>query len=79
MTGFAERFRTEGREEGMRQGMQQGMQRGEAAVLLRLIERRFGSGAAARCRDRIEKADADTLLVWSERILTAESVEDVIH
>jgi len=67
MTGFAERFRTEG------------MQQGEAAVLLRLIERRFGSGALARCRDRIEAADADTLLVWSERILTAESVEDVIH
>ncbi len=74
MTGFAERFRTEGREEGMQQGMQQG----EAAVLLRQIERRFGAEAAAHCRDRIERADADTLLEWSERILTAGSVEDVI-
>jgi len=71
MTGFAERFLTKGREEGM--------QRGEAAVLLHLIERRFGPEAAARSRERVEAADADTLLVWSERVLTAESVEDVIH
>ena len=55
------------------------MQLGEAAVLLRQLERRFGAEAVARCRDRIEAADADTLLVWSERILTAESVEDIIH
>jgi len=83
MTGFAERFREEGRAEGMqlsfKQGFQQGFQQGVAAVLLRQIERRFSSEAAARSRERVEAADADTLLVWSERILTAESVEDVIH
>jgi hypothetical protein len=30
-------------------------------------------------RQRIEQADADTLLTWSERILTAERIEDVVR
>jgi hypothetical protein len=30
-------------------------------------------------RQRIEQADADTLLTWSERILTAEHIEDVVR
>ena len=79
MMGFAERFRTEGRDQGRDQGRDEGMQQGEAAVLLRQIESKFGSQAVSRCRQRIEKADADTLLIWSERILTAESVDEVIH
>ena len=54
MTGFADRFR----EEGMREGLQQGMQQGEALVLVRLMERRFGS-LAPQLRRRIEQADAE--------------------
>ena len=50
----------------------------KAQVLLHLMERKFGP-LADTVRERIEHADADTLLAWSERILTAEIPEDVVH
>ncbi len=68
--GFADKFR----EEGMRKRMQQG----EALVLVRLMQRRFGALAPQPCR-RIEQADPETLLRWSERVLTAGGVEAVLH
>ncbi|MDZ7659452.1 hypothetical protein [Fodinibius sp.] len=79
---FAERFKEQGLQQGLQEGMQQGLdqgkQQGEAAVLLRLLERKFGAAALAPHRARVERADADTLLVWSERILTASSIEEVL-
>jgi hypothetical protein len=57
---------------------QQGLVRGEAMVLQRLMRLKFGELPEEVYR-RIETADADTLLIWSERILTAERVEDVLH
>jgi predicted transposase YdaD len=69
----------QGKQQGMEQGMQQGMQQGEASVLLRLVERKFGAEAAAAHRERIENADTETLLQWSERILTAASVEELFR
>ncbi|WP_317623134.1 hypothetical protein [Thiohalomonas denitrificans] len=71
MTTFAERFRQE--------GMQQGMQQGEAAILLRLMARKYGPDAATAHRERVEQADVETLLEWSERLLTAEKAEDIFH
>ena len=62
---------------GREEGREEGMLAGEATVLLHLIERRFGRAAAERCRERIERADAETLLEWSDRILTAGTVEEV--
>jgi hypothetical protein len=47
-------------------------------VLLRLLERKFGP-TSAKLRQRIQEADAETLLNWSERILTAETPEAVFH
>ncbi len=73
MTGFAQRFR----EEGIQQGMQQGMQRGEARVLTALLQLRFGE-LPAHISQRIDTADADTLLRWSERVLNALTIEDVL-
>ena len=58
-------------------GRQEGRIAGEAAVLLRQVERRFEAQAAADVRARVEQADAATLLSWSERILTAERVEEI--
>jgi hypothetical protein len=60
------------------QGRREGRQEGEAAVLLRLIERKFGPPSAS-ARERIARADPDTLLSWSERILTADSVDALLH
>jgi hypothetical protein len=60
------------------QGREQGLQQGEAAVLLRLIERKFGP-PTPDIRERVLSADAERLLDWSERILTAETLESVLH
>ena len=46
-------------------------------VRLRLLELRFGPLADA-LRERIRSADAEALLLWSERILTAATPEDVV-
>ena len=70
MSNFADRFRQE--------GMQQGMQQGEARVLLRLLQRKFGDLPEAIQR-RIEQADERTLLEWSERVLTATRLDEVVH
>jgi len=63
---------------GIQKGLQQGRQEGEAAVLLRLLAPKFGP-PSQEMRKRIEEADADTLLDWSGRILTAESVDDIFR
>ncbi|WP_022947234.1 RpnC/YadD family protein [Methylohalobius crimeensis] len=80
----AERFgiekgKQQGLQQGKQQGLQQGLQQGEAAILLRLIERKYGAEAAAACRERVLQADAETLLVWSERILSADTLDEVFR
>jgi len=68
----AERF-------GIEKGMQQGMQQGEANMLLRQMTRKYGVDVTAAYREQIEKADAETLLEWSERLLFAEKIEEIFH
>ena len=58
--------------------IEQGKQQGGAAILLRLVERKFGPPSES-VRERIASADPETLLAWSERILTADDVEAVLH
>ena len=62
----------------MEQGIEQGEQRGEGKVLVRLIERKFGPPTES-VRERISGADPETLLRWSERILTADTLDAVLH
>ncbi len=69
VAGFAQRF-TE-------QGYKQGMLLGEARILTALLRLRFGD-LSDPVRQRIDSADADTLLRWSERVLTAQSLEEVL-
>ena len=77
MTGFAQRFTELGREEGCQEGRDEGLQRGEARILIALLRLRFGDLPAAY-RERIESADADTLLRWSERVLTAAGLDEAL-
>ena len=81
MTGFAQRFieegRQEGKQEGRKEGLEQGVQHGEARVLTALVRLRFGELPDA-IQKRIESADADTLLIWSERVLTARTPDEVL-
>ncbi|PYG01534.1 hypothetical protein D893_01900 [Thioalkalivibrio sp. ALE21] len=72
-----EEGRREGRELGREEGREEGRKEGEEAVLLRLVEMRFGAEVAETYRARIEQADSETLLRWSERILTAKRPEDL--
>lgn len=70
----------QGLEKGMQKGLQKGMGRrrreGERRMLVRLLERKFGA-LDAEARRRIEKADDEELLAWSENLLSAERLEDV--
>ena len=90
MTGFAERFIAQGLEQGLERGLEQGLEQGiekgvergirqgEAQVLLRLLTLRFGV-LPQSARDQVESADADTLLRWSESVLTASTLDEVFR
>jgi predicted transposase YdaD len=71
-----EEGREEGRQEGLQKGRQEGRQEGEARVLLRLLRLKFGS-LTPETEERVRSADADRLLEWSERVLTAERLQDI--
>lgn len=67
-----DRWNREIREEGREKGRQEG----EARVVLRQLRLKFGP-LDPEIEARVRSADADRLLGWSERILTAESLQDV--
>lgn len=56
--------------------LQEGARDGEARVLLRLLQLKFGS-VTSTAEERVRTADSDQILAWSERVLTAESFGDV--
>ena len=78
MSRFAERFREDGMQQGIQQGMQQGLHQGEARVLERLLRLKFGD-LPEQVQRRLAEADEPTLLAWSERLLSAARIEDVLH
>jgi hypothetical protein len=69
--------RQEGEQKGRQEGEQKGRQEGEAALLLRLLEHRFGA-LPGWAKDRIATADTAALEDWGLRILDAASVDDVL-
>jgi predicted transposase YdaD len=70
--------RQEGLQEGLQKGRQEGRQEGEARILFRLLRFKFGP-LAPEVEERVHSADADRLLEWSERVLTAEQLQDVFR
>lgn len=68
--------RLEGRAEGRAEGEQVGIRKGELAVLLRLLTSKFGR-LPDEVVDRLERADVDQLLTWSDRVLTASTLDEV--
>ncbi len=64
--------------QGMQQGVQQGVQQGEATILKRLLQHRFGE-ISFMYTQRIDAADAETLLSWSEKVLDAKTLDDVFN
>lgn len=55
----------------------EGERAGLARLLMHLLAQRFGE-VPAEVEARIRQASADTLTRWAERVLTAESIEDVL-
>ncbi len=60
----------------MEKGLEQGTEKGEAEVLLRQLERKFGE-VCPEYRQRVADTDLGQLVALAERILTAESIDDV--
>jgi len=67
-----DRWNRELREEGRQEGYQEGV----ALVLLRQLRLKFGP-LALEIEERVRSTDADRLLEWIERVLTAERLQDV--
>ena len=61
---------------GFKRGMQQGMQQGTRQLLSRQITKKFGQ-LPADIKLKLEQADEQQILDWSERILTADSIANM--
>ena len=59
------------------EGRVEGRVEGEAAMLLRLLERKFHPLPESARQRVAAAADAETLLVWGERVLDAKSLDEV--
>ena len=73
-----QKIREEGRQEGQQEGRQEGRQEWGASMLLRQLRLKFGP-LSSEVEARVRSTDADRLLDWSERVLTAERLEDVFR
>jgi hypothetical protein len=76
MATLAQQWLEQGRQEGRQEGQIEGIQTGQKQVVTRLLERRFGT-IPGIYRDQIAAADSETLLKWSERVLSADRLEQV--
>ena len=63
-------------QEGRRQGMREGWKAGEAALLTRQLQKRFGELPEPVCI-RVRDAGPDKLEHWGERLLEAATLDDV--
>ncbi|MCC5888777.1 MAG: hypothetical protein JJT88_20250 [Gammaproteobacteria bacterium] len=76
---FRQKMEEEGLKKGLEQGREEGAHDGAARMLLRQLGLRFGDEASASVRSRVEAAELDEIMAWSDRILTAASLEDVFR
>ncbi len=68
MTGFAQRYRDEGRVEGRVEG--------ERRVLERQLQRRFGA-LSDENTERLTEASMEDLETWAENVLDAQTLDDI--
>lgn len=66
----------QGREEGRAEGKAEGKAEGERAIVSRLMERKFGR-LPREVADRIATASESELLLWSDRVLVANSIAEI--
>jgi hypothetical protein len=73
---FAE-GKAEGQAEGRAEGKAEGQAEGSARLLLKLLQRKFGP-LPESVIERVQSAEIEELDRWGERILSAQSLEDVL-
>jgi predicted transposase YdaD len=66
----------QGREEGREEGREQGKQQGEALMLQKLLQLKFGDVPVV-IQQRLQTANTQDLLYWSERILSAKTLTEI--
>jgi predicted transposase/invertase (TIGR01784 family) len=74
--GLGKKLEEKGRAEGLEQGREEG-RRTLAAVLTNLLHLKFGAPASSDVRQRLDAASAEELARWTERVLTASTLDDV--
>ncbi len=74
----AENWKQQWLQEGELKGELRGILKGESTLLIRQLERRFGT-LPGWAQDRIAAADAAALEDWSLRVLDAASLDDVLR
>ena len=73
-----QRLIEQGRQQGIEQGRQQGIQQGIQGVLLRLLRQRFGDAVSAQVEQRIATASPEQVEAWTGRVLSADTLAEVI-
>ncbi len=73
-----ERGRQDGELKGQREGERRGERRAERRVLLKLLRLRFGELPAAVVA-RVEAAEVPELDLWTERVVSAKHLDDVLE
>lgn len=71
---IADQLRTEGEAAGLAKGRVEG----QAATLLRLLRLKFGPISPA-VTDKVNSASADQIETWTDRVLTADTLDDVLR
>jgi hypothetical protein len=69
--------RQEGLRKGREEGREEGRKEGQAELLLKLLCTRFGA-VPEKAALKVRAADAATLDLWAERVLTASSLTEVL-
>lgn len=75
--GFQQGFQ-EGFRQGFQEGFQQGFQEGQALMLLQLLGSKF-EPLDSDIEQRVRSADANRLLEWAKRVLSAETLADIFE
>jgi hypothetical protein len=70
--------RAEGEAKGRAEGEAKGRVEGEARVLIKLLTLKFGALSDA-VRDRVQTARVEELELWTERVLSASTLDDVLR
>jgi len=76
MPTLAQKWMEEGELRGLEKGREEGRKQGEASIFNRLLQLKFKE-IPSQFQAKIDEADADTLLRWGERILSAQTLDEI--